>query len=102
MRHTCATPLAAKPSTDAGCQRRSMRGLRPTVRGCLLASTAGGGDDHLITQSCVRGRRLRCHHPPGRRGPGRTERRMDRIPPLYGTGNARCLPESHAARRGTE
>ena len=32
-------------------------------------------------------------HPPRRRGPGRAERRMDRGPPLHGTGNTRRLPQ---------
>ena len=38
--------------------------------------------------------RPRRHHPPGRRGPGRAERRMDRSPPLHGPGNPRRLPEN--------
>jgi len=52
-----------------------------------------------------RGRHLprpRCHHPPGRRGAGRAERRMDRIPPVYGPGNPRRLPEGRRNRYGTE
>ena len=37
-----------------------------------------------------------------RGGAGRAERRMDRIPPLYGPGNPRRLPESRPAGYGTD
>jgi transposase-like protein len=46
--------------------------------------------------------RPRRHHPPGRRGAGRAERRMDRVAPLHGPGNPRRLPESRPARYGKE
>jgi transposase-like protein len=49
-----------------------------------------------------RGRHLprpRRHHPPGRRGPDRAGRRMDRIPPVHGTGNTRRLPQSRPGRK---
>ena len=52
-----------------------------------------------------RGRHLprpRRDHPPGRRGAGRAERRMDRIAPLYGPGNPRRLPQSGTAGYGEE
>ena len=46
--------------------------------------------------------RPRRHHPPGRRGAGRAERRMDRIPPLHGPGNPRRLSQSRPAGYGKE
>jgi len=42
-----------KPSTGRDCQRRSTPGLGQTVRGCPLASTAGGGDCHSLGHSVV-------------------------------------------------
>ena len=44
-------PLRPKPSTGRDCQRRSMRGLVQTVRGCPLASTAVGGDYYSLGYS---------------------------------------------------
>ena len=43
-----------KPSTDADCQRRSIPGLRQTVRGCPLASTVDRGDCHSLCHSIAR------------------------------------------------
>jgi Transposase, Mutator family len=44
--------------------------------------------------------RPRGHHPPGRCGAGRAERRMDRVPPLYGPGDPRRVPEGCPAGYG--
>src|SRR5262245_24144852 len=41
-RFACVGLFVAEPSCGAGCQRRSKRGLRLTVRACPLASTAVG------------------------------------------------------------
>ncbi len=43
-----------KPSTDTTCQRRSTFGLEQIVRGCPLASTAGGGDCHSVRHLVAR------------------------------------------------
>jgi hypothetical protein len=45
--------LVPKPSCGARCQRRRTRGLRQTVRGCPLASTASRGDCHSLGHSAV-------------------------------------------------
>jgi Transposase, Mutator family/AAA domain len=69
------------------------------VRQPAGAAEQGGQAPHR------RGRHLprpRGHHPPGRRGAGRAGRRRDRVPPLYGPGNPRRLPESRTARDGAE
>jgi hypothetical protein len=38
--------------------------------------------------------RPRRYRPPGRRDPDRAERRLDRIPPLYGTGTLAACPKA--------
>jgi putative transposase len=43
--------------------------------------------------------RPRRHHPPRRRRAGRAERRMDRSPPLHGTGDPRRLPQTSCQPR---
>ena len=63
------------------------------------AAEQGGPPPHQRGRDLPRPRR---HHPAGRRGAGRAERRMDRIPPLHGPGNPRRLPESRPARYGKE
>ena len=63
------------------------------------AAEQGGPQPHRRGRHLPRPRR---HHPPGRRGAGRAERRMDRIPPLHGPGNPRRLPESRPGRYGKE
>ena len=71
----------------------------------IWSQQPAGAAEQGDPQADRRGRHLprpRRHHPPGRRGPGRAERRMDRVPPLYGPGNTRRLPESRPARYGTE
>jgi hypothetical protein len=45
-----------KPTTDADCQRPSTRGLRQTVRGRPLPSTAVRGDCHFVTRRSRAGR----------------------------------------------
>jgi putative transposase len=66
-----------------------------------------GAPEQGNPQADRRGRHLpepRRHHPARRRRARRAERRMDRIPPLHGTGNSRRLPQSRPRReqfRGT-
>jgi hypothetical protein len=47
-------PLRPEPSTGAGYQRRSTRGLRQTVRGCPLTSTVDRGDCHSLCHCVAR------------------------------------------------
>ena len=63
------------------------------------AAEQGGPPPHRRGRHLPRPRR---HHPAGRRGAGRAERRMDRVPPVYGPGNPRRLPEGNPGRYGTE
>jgi transposase-like protein len=65
---------------------------------CAGTAEQGGPPPHRRGRHLPRPGR---HHPPGRRGAGRAERRMDRVPPVYGTGNPRRLPESRPGRHGT-
>ena len=53
-----------KPSCGTAYQRRSMCGLRQTVRGCPLKSAVGRGDCHSLCHSvCSRASMSGCCHP---------------------------------------
>jgi putative transposase len=96
----CRRAPGRRPRRDPGIHRLPPRGVAADlVEQPAGTAEQGGPAPHR------RGRHLprpRGHHPAGRRGARRAERRMDRIPPLYGPGNPRRVPESRPARHGTE
>ena len=95
-----AAHLDQGPRRHPGLHRLPPRGLAPD----LEQQPAGAAEQGDPTAD-RRGRHLpgpRRHHPPGRRGARRAERRMGRIPALHGPGNTRRLPESHPDRHGAE
>jgi hypothetical protein len=89
-----------RPRRHPGLHRLPPRGLAAD-----LEQQSPGAAEQGDPPPHRRGRHLprpRRHHPPRRRRAGRAGRRMDRVPPLYGTGNPRRLPESRPARHGEE
>ena len=95
----CRAP-GRRPRGHPGLHRLPPRGLAADLEQQPAgAAEQGGPPPHRRGRHLPRPRR---HHPPGRRGAGRAERRMDRVPPLYGPGNPRRVPESRPAGYGTE
>lgn len=82
-----------KPSSGVGYQRRSMRGLRQTVRGCPLTSTVGRGDCHSLCHSVAREPvvSVDCYHPHAFQACARLRRRSWRSA-NSATRPHRCAP----------
>jgi hypothetical protein len=81
MVHKHRDLFVPKPSCSTGCQRRSTRDLRQTVRACPLASTAVSGDCHSVRHSVAREPVTSDSCPPyafqsARLGPGQGRRKV--------------------------
>ena len=93
-------PAAAAHLDDAREDILAFTALPPRGLAADLEQQPAGAAEQGGPPPHQRGRHLprpRCHHPPGRRGAGRAERRMNRVSPLYGPGNPRRVPESSPA-----